>query len=452
MRFLLPLLILTATLGSNAFAQPQTADKIVAVIGRNRIILNSELETQVAQMLYQDSTANSDTLRCSVLQQLIMQKMLVEQAERDSLIVSDDEVESTLDNRIRYFIRQYGSRENMETAIGKTVYQLKDDYKDITRESLMAERMQDKILQNIRITPGEVQAFFKRQDSLPLLPATVEVGQIVMNPVASPEAEAYARQKIENIRHMIVDSGANFENMVAINSDDPGSRDNGGRYDGITRDGGWAPEFVAAAFRLQNGEISPVIKTQFGYHIIQMIERKGDEVNIRHILVRPLTTSFDYQASMNRLDSVRSMIIAGKISFAEAVGKYSTDEATKMTGGMITSPQTGASQLEIDQLDPTLALMMDSLQVNTYSQPHFFTSATGERSARFVWLKSKTPPHRANLTDDYNRIQTVALTEKKNKKLEAWLADRLPSYYIHIAPEYQGCHVLKPWVDRMAGQ
>lgn len=450
MRFFLFLSILFVSVSEALFAQQNaTADKIVAIVGRNRIILQSELEAQVTQFKLQDSTVNEDTLRCVAMQQMLIQKLLVEQADRDSLMVGDEEVEATLDNRLRYFIRAYGGRENMEQALGKTVYQLKEEYRDVIREQMQADRMQDKILANVKVTPAEVKKFYDKQDTLPLMPATIEVGQIVIEPKASPEVDAYAKSKLEDIRKQIVEGGKDFEIMSGIYSDDPVSRDNGGRINGVSRNAGLVPEFVTQAMRLQNGEISPVFKTRFGYHIIQMINRKGEEADVRHILIRPEPTSADFKLALTQLDSVRAQLLSGKITFNEAVGKYSNDDASKMTGGMITNPQTGSAQLQVADLDPALALMLDSLQIGSYSQPQVYNMPAGGRATRIVYLVNRTAPHRANLKDDYNQIMQVALGEKKNKLLEQWLEGKLSSYYIFIDSDYHDCPVLQPWVQQM---
>ena len=436
---------------THAAAQTGTADKIVAVVGRNRIILRSELEQQIVQYRQQDSSTWNDTMRCYILQQMMMSKMLVEQAERDSLIVSDEDVDAELENRMRYFIRAYGGQDRMEQALGKTVYQIKQDYRDPIRENMQATKVREQILQHIKITPAEVQAFYNKQDTLPFFPATVEVGQLVIDPATSPELDQYAKQTIEEAREKIVKGGESFEDMAGRISMDPGSRDVGGRIDGVTRNGELDQTFTTAAFRLQKeGDVSPVIKTQFGYHIIQLIQRRGDQIDIRHILIIPQHSSADYKAALQKLDSVRSLLIAGKYTFSEAVGKFSNNESSKLTAGMIVDPNTNNSQLQIDQLDPAMALIVDSLQPGGFSMPQQYSTTQDVKSTRIIYLKSRSKPHRANLKDDYNRIQTVALEQKKAEKLQQWLNQKLPSYYIKISPEYLTCNSLKQWVNNTA--
>lgn len=427
-------------------AQTQSADKILAVVGRNKIILQSELEIQAAQMKQQDPNFN-DTMKCLLLQEMIVQKLLIEQAERDSVLVSDDEVEGQLNNRLRYFTQLYGSKDKLEQASGKTIYMLKEENRDIIRDQMIADKMKNQILENVKITPAEVNNFFNRipADSLPFYPAAVEVGQIVIDPPVSPELDDYAYKKLQGIKNEILKGEKTFETAAGMYSDDPGSRDNGGRYDGVTRNGAWAPEFVTAAFKLQNGEISPIVKTKFGYHIIQMIQRKGDEVDVRHILIIPERTSGDFKKALDKLDSVRADLIAGKIKFPEAVGKYATDEASKRTGGIIADPQTGSTLLDINKLDPAMVLILDSLQSGQYSRPQIFFTESHERSCRIVYLKTRTAPHKANLKDDYNKIQEVALQQKKLAKIQEWVKQKLPTYYLKIDNEYQACNSFKTW-------
>ena len=313
---------------------------------------------------------------------------------------------------------------------------------------MLAEKVQQTILENVKISPAEVDAFYKKLpvDSLPFFPATVEVGQIVIDPPVSQEMNDYARQKLEGIRQEIVDGKKTFELAAGFYSDDPGSRDNGGRYDGVTRNGPWAAEFVAAAFRLQNGEISPVFKTKFGYHIIQMINRKGDEADLRHILIKPEVTSGDFKKAIETLDSIRTLLVTGKTTFQEAVGKYSTDEAAKRTGGIVADPNTGVSELDMTKLDPGMVLMLDSMQQGGYSAPHIFLTDQHEKSCRIVYLKSRTTPHKANLKDDYSKIQEVALQQKKSLKMENWVLTKLPTFYLKITSDYQDCNILKKWI------
>ncbi len=429
-------------------AAPGVTDKVIAAVGRNKIILQSDLEAQFAMDKQKDPTL-TDSSKMQLFQRMVIQKLLVEQAEHDSLLVSDEELEGDLENKLRYFIRAYGSKEKLEEVVGKTVYQIKDDNRELVKEQILAARMQSKLIGSVKITPSEVRQFFEKipVDSLPFFPATVEVGQIVIDPPVSREIDSLTRKDLTDIRNEIVNDGKSFETMAIIKSQDPGSRDEGGLMKDVER-GTVVPEFATAAFKLQNGEVSPIVKTQFGYHIIQMVQRKGEKVDIRHILLRPQRTTADFKAAFEKLDSIRALLIAGTITFPEAVGMFSTDEAAKQTGGMIINPQTGSAQLEIEGLDPTMVLMLDTLKVGTYSQPQIFQTDRGEQSARIVHLTSRTVPHRANLQDDYAKIQQVALQQKQNEKLQTWIHTKIPTYYLRLSPEYKDAKVFDGWGAR----
>ena len=443
--------LLLTLLCVTGYAPAQSLDKIVGVVGKSRIILKSDIDIQVESAKQQGTDAGTAT-GCEIMEQMLLQKLLVEQADRDSVIVSDEEVDAELENRIRQFIMMYGSKEKVEELSGKTIYQLKDENRDVTHEMILSQRMQASILESVKVTPVEVQKFYANipADSLPFFPATVELGQIVMDPDVSPELDTYARHKIEEIRKKIVEDGADFEVQAGMMSDDPGSRNDGGMMKGISRKGGTlVTEFAVAAFKLQNGEISPVIRTRFGYHIIQMVSRKGDEADVRHILVKPERTSIDFNKAMAKLDSIRTELVAGKISFELAVGKFSTDELSNRTGGMITDQQ-GGSTLEVEDLDATLALMLDTLKPGNYSSPMIYTNIRGERSCRIVYMKSITSPHKANLEEDYSRIQFAALQKKKGERMQEWVRDKAPSYYIRLDPEYAQCPNLQIYLSSAA--
>jgi peptidyl-prolyl cis-trans isomerase SurA len=301
--------------------------------------------------------------------------------------------------------------------------------------------MQQTILANIKITPQEVKAFYDKipVDSLPYFPSMLEVGQIVFKPNVNKEVEQYAITTLEDIRKDIISGKASFDIMAGIHSQDPGSKDNGGDLGIIGRDD-LVPEFAAAAFRLQNGEISPIVKTKFGFHIVQMVNRQGEKAKLRHILIKPLITSDMVKEVMGKADSVRANLIAGKLRFAEAVGKYTSDDQTKITGGMFTDPQTNGSSISPDLLEPSVALLTNDMKTGEFSKPEeFVDQQSGDRLVRIVYLKNRTEPHRANLREDYSRIQMVALEQKKTDVLQKWITDKLSDFYIKIDDNYASC-------------
>jgi len=429
------------------FAQSKNlvADKIVAVVG-DKIILKSDVDNSILDMKRQGIVVPADA-KCLYLQQTLGVKALVLQAEKDSLPVSDDDVSADIDNQIRYFINVYGSKDELEKISGKSIFQLKEDFKDGFRERKLATAMRNKVVENVRITPNEVEKYFARipVDSLPYFESEIEVGQIVMYPKPSRDAEEYAVQQLNDFKQQLESGKKTFKTIAALYSDDPGSKDKEGQYEINRNEKQWDPTFLAKAFSLKEGQISSPFKSKFGFHIIQMVSRSGDDAVIRHILKIPQVTLTEVKATIQKLDSVRSKLIAGTMQFGEAVAKYSDDDASKFTGGRKQNSE-GSTYLTYDQLDKDMVPMMKDLKVGEYSQPTEFTDDRGKKGVRIVYLLSKTEPHRENVKDDYDRIAQKALEEKKNDVLEAWFAKKIPSYYIMIDSEYKNCTEISDWL------
>lgn len=444
------LLLFSAPLAALA-QQPQSLEKIIGIVG-DRIVLKSDIETAYLDAKKQDPSLDERS-KCEFLEQTLGQKILAEQADRDSLMVTDEEVEGVLENRIRSFIERFGSEEKLEQVSGKTVYQLKDEYRPVFREQLKAERMQQQLMSQVKITPQDVKAFYNQmpQDSLPYYPSTVEIGQIILAPKISAEVEEYARKKLEDIRKDIVEGKSTFDVMAGIYSEDPGSKDNGGDLGMVTREQ-MVPEFSAVAFRLKTGEISNIVKTEFGYHIIEMVARQGENAHLRHILIKPLVTSGDVKKTLKIADSLRAELMAGKITFSEAVKEYSSDKQSKLTGGIVSNPYTGSTFLEMNQLDAKAALELKDMKVGEYSQPHEYQTPRGDKTVRILYLRTRTQPHKANLEDDYGKIQSVALAQKQNEFLYDWLKKKIPTFYVKVAEEYHDCPNVSKWVKSMTGK
>ena len=421
------------------------ADKIIATVG-DKIVLKSEIENSISDMGRQGITV-PDNGKCLLIEQALGLKALVLQAERDSLPVSDEEVDAEIENKVRYFINQYGSKDIVEQIAGKSIYQLKEDFKQTFREQKLAQAMRNKIVDDVKITPAEVKKYFETipKDSLPFYESELEVGQIVIYPKASHELENYAIDQLKEYKQQVESGAKDFKTLASLYTDDPGSKESGGKYDINRNEKQWDPVFLNKAFSLKDGQISNVFKTKFGYHIIQMISRAGDDASIRHILKIPQVTSVEIKSSIDKLDSVRSKLIAGTLQFGEAVNKFSEDETSKFTGGRIPA-NDGSTFLNIDQLDKDLVVMLKDLKVNEYSQPTEFSDDKGKKGVRIVRLITKTEPHRENLTDDYNRIAQRALEEKKNGVLEKWFSQKIASFYINIDDEYKSCPEMQKWI------
>ncbi|MFZ4769126.1 MAG: peptidylprolyl isomerase [Ferruginibacter sp.] len=429
-----------------AMAQPKKvlADKIVAVVG-DKIVLKTDIDNALMDMQRQGIEAPANA-RCFIMEQALGVKALVLQAEKDSLPVTDEEIDADIENRVRYFVSQYGSIEELERIAGKSVYQLKEEFKPGIRDLKLSNAMRDKIVSDVKMTPNEVKAFFDKipTDSLAFYESEVEIGQIVSYPKASKDADDYVVEQLNDYKKQI-EEGKAFTKMADMYSEDPGVKQNHGQYD-INRnskelDGTW----LNKAFTLKEGQISKPFKTKFGYHIIQLVSRAGDDAVVRHILKIPQVTTIEMKEGFAKLDTVRSKLIAGTINFGTAVDKYSDDEASKFTGGMLQGPN--GSFLTIDQLDPAMVAMLKELTLGQYSQPVEYADERGKKGVRVVYLKTKTEPHRENLKDDYSKIATRALEEKKESALENWFYKKIKTYYIMIDPDYQNCEVMEKWVE-----
>lgn len=430
------------------FAQKENVDKIIAIVGDN-IILRSDIEAAFEDYK-KENPLIEDSYKCHILEQVVLQKVLIEQASRDSIIVSDEEIEGALNNRIRYFVSMYGSEEKLEEMAGKSVYQIKDEYRPMFRDKLIADRMQGQIMSGVKITPQEVKAFYEKipKDSLPFYPSMVEAGHIVFKPGVNKEVEEDAIEKLKNIRKEIATGKSTFETMAGIHSEDPGSKDEGGNLGIMSRDE-LDPEFAAAAFKLQNGELSDVVKSSFGYHIIQMMNRQGEKAKLRHILVKPLVTKDQLRLALSLADSVRANLISGTMKFSEAIAKYHSDDATKYTGGMFSDQRNGSALLPVENLEPSVALLVNDLKPGEYSTPFEYTDErTGDKLVRIVFLKKRTEPHRANLEEDYALIQNAAFDEKRNNYLFKWLENKVHTFYMRIDQEYDGCEEVKNWQSK----
>lgn len=440
------LFILVTGISATLSAQPKKviADKIVAQVG-DKIILRSDIYNSI-QDAQRQGTPLPPNPECVLVERALIEKALVLQAEKDSLPVSDEELEASLDNQIRGFVAQYGSKEVLEEVAGKSVYQLKEDFRQPFRERMQADQMRKKIVENVKMTPNEVRAYYDQipKDSLSFYESELEVSEIVVYPKANREVESYVTRELNEWKKEVEDGSKKFEQLAQSYTEDPGSKESGGQYNINRNDKIWDPTFLAAAFKLKEGQVSQVVKSKFGLHLIQMVSRSGDDAVIRHILRIPPVTDAEVKESIDILDSVRSKLTAGTMSFGEAVNRYSEDEGSKFSGGR-RQGRDGSSFVTIDQLDKDMVLAIQKLKVGEYSQPIPFTDERGKKAVRLVYLQTRTEPHRENLSDDYSKISQRALEEKKNDVLEKWFQSHIPNYYIVIDKDFSGCENVKEW-------
>ncbi|MEO8414610.1 MAG: peptidylprolyl isomerase [Ginsengibacter sp.] len=428
------------------FAQTKkvVADKIIATIG-DKIILKSEIDNSIADMQRQniDIPANG---KCLLLEQALGLKALVLQAEIDSIPVSDEDIDADIDNKIRYFINQYGSKEILEQIAGKSVFQLKEDFRQSFREQKLAQGERDKIVADIRITPKEVEQYYDSipKDSLHFYESQMEIGEIVIYPKPSRDLETYAIDQLKEYKKEVEDGSKKFESLASLYTDDPSAKDVGGRLEINRNEKSIDAVFLAKGFSLKDGQVSSVFKNRFGYNIIQMVSRNGDDAIIRYILKIPQISSIEINETKEKLDTIRSKLVAGNIDFGQAVSKYSEDENSKFTGGRIPA-RDGSTFITIDQLDKDLVVMLKDLKVGEYSQPIEFNDDRGKKGVRIVQILDKTQPHRENLKDDYDKVAQRALEEKKNDALEMWFTKKIPSFYVNISDEYKACKEMEKW-------
>lgn len=420
-------------------------DKILAVVG-SKIILQSDIEKQHVQYIAQGAEDNSQT-KCLIFDQLLLQKLLLNQAEIDSVTVSESQVDGELDRRMRFYIKQIGSEEKLEEYFHTTIRELKAELRDMIREQLLVQSMQSTITKDVVATPSNVREYFEsiHPDSLPYIDAEMEVGQIVRKPPVSDSERKAVKARLEEYRKKIM-AGEDFAVYAALYSEDKSTAKKGGEL-GMFERGTMVPEFEAAAFNLRTGEVSPIIETKFGFHILQLIERRADQINVRHILLQPQTDEKDLYKSYALLDSLRKQINLGTISFDEAAQKFSDDEETRNNGGLLVNPETGTTRLSPDKMDRLLFFQVDSMALNTVSMPLGMATAEGKQAYRIVMVKSKNLPHRANLKDDYQKIQEVALQQKQNELLTTWVENKKSVTYIHLNDTFDNCEMLKAWTN-----
>ncbi len=433
-----------------AFAQPSkvNADRIIGIVG-NKIVLKSDVDDRLLDMQRQGAQIPANG-KCFVMQDLMGTKTLVLQAEKDSLPVTDEEVEGDIDNKIRQYIGQFGGKDELEKVAGKTVYQLKEDMRDPIKDQKLAMAMRNKIVDGIRITPNEVRNYFLKipTDSLPFYETEVEIGQLIVFPKASREAEDYCKEQLNEYKTAIESGKKDFKQAAAQYSDEPGAKERFGQMEINREQKDIDPTFMAKAFTLKEGQISNPFKSKFGYHIIQLVSRNGNDAVVRHIIKIPQVTAVELKEGFEKLDTVRAKLIAGTLDFGAAVNRYADDENSKFTAGMVQG-QNGTF-LTIDQLDKEIIPVLKNLKPGGYSQPAEYTDPSGKKGVRIVYLKTQTEPHRENMKDDYSKISLRALENKKELALDKWFSGRLSSYYIMIDPEYRDCDTMKTWMDAMS--
>ncbi len=443
----LTLLVVSATAGHAQLGvgRPVGRTMVDGIIAKvdNQIVLKSDLEGIYGQEVAraEGKPLPPDT-KCKILQSLALNKLLLAKAETDSVVVEDSQVKNELDRRMGYFVQQIGSEKKLEEYYGKPLKQIKDELRPQVKEQLIQQKMQDEIAGKVSVTPREVRQFFNRmpKDSLPYYSAEVEVGQIVKVAQVNNKVKQATQAKLNELRARIL-AGEDFATLAKEYSQDPGSAVEGG-YLGFFKRRELVPEYEAAALRLEPGGISPVVESQFGFHLIQLIERKGDSYSSRHILLKPETGTTDTNEASLQLAKLRRQIMADSLTFAKAAKDNSDDKLTSGNGGLLQNRRDASTYLPLDQLDPAIFFTIDTMKVGSISPPLPYRTEDGKDAVRILYLKSNSAPHQANLDDDYQKIAAAALNQKKNKALDAWFALNRGTVYLEVDPEYAGCKLL----------
>jgi peptidyl-prolyl cis-trans isomerase SurA len=427
-------------------------DRVVATVG-GEIILLSEVQEQYS-FAKKDQPDLPPEYQCVVLQNLIVQKLLVNQAKLDSVSVTEEEVESQIDARIER-LRAYFNQDDqaIEEFYGQSVNQMKSQLSTDMRNQLLAERMQGNITEKATITPSEVQRFFDKipNDSLPYFNAEVEIREIVYKPKVNETEYAKARQRIEDLLRRI-EQGEDFAELAKKFSDDPGSGAQGGDL-GFQKRGTFVPAFEAMAYNLESNQVSPITETEFGFHIIQLLERRGNLIHCRHILVKPEITEADMDLAKAKLDSVRQLLRDEKITFTDAVKKFGDkNQQSYNNDGRVANPRSGTSYFEVADLETSIFFAIDGIREGDIAEPFRFKSPDGSDQFRLVQLVSRSKPHKADLRLDYGKIQMAALEQKKGDYTEKWVLERLNTTYLSISDMFSKCENLQEMIGISAAR
>lgn len=444
------ILVFLATIALQAQPNPNNfiLEGIVGVVGRN-IILKSEIEAQHENMVRQGLMENTLSDLCEVFEDMLFEKLLIHQADLDSIVVSEEEIDANIERRLGMIIQQIGSEKKLEEFYKKTIVEIKEEMRELIGNQLTAQRMQAVITENVEITPAEVQEYFEKipEDSIPVINAEVELSQIVIYPLVSPEAKQEAREKLAELKARIL-KGSSFSSLAVLYSEDPGSSRNGGEYKGIKR-GVFVKEFEAVAFNLKRGEISDPFETEHGLHIVQLLQRRGEELDVRHILIKPKISEDDLDAAKQKLDSIRDMIDSEIYTFDVAAQKFSMDEESRFNGGTLMNYNSGDARWEIGQLERDLFIATQDLEKGEMSQSLFFRQPDGKEGFRIIKITYKSEPHKANLNDDYSRIKMVALNAKNQETMNKWINEKLKNTHVRVNNSYFECVFRNSWIKQV---
>lgn len=425
-------------------SQQQIVDEVVCVVGE-KIISRSELDFEISQAEAQYGTlVKSD--KCEMMENLMVKKLMLNQAEKDSVEVTDDEVEAEIDKRMRYFTSQAGGVDNFEKYLGKSIVEYKNEIRSKIRDQKLVSTLENQLFGDVKVSHREVKKYFDSipTDSLPKIDAEYEVGQLVIKPTYSKVAKYYAFRTAQRLRERVL-NGESFEMLARVYSGDPGSGREGGVLPEFGR-GDMVPEFELAAYSLKKDSVSQVFWTEFGYHFIKLDKRLGDKITARHILIKPILTIQEEANLLQKMDSIHTLLVNKQITFCKAVSTYGNDDSYNANCGMLSDPYSGLMKLSISSMEPQTAQQISTMKPGEYAKPAAFYKQDGSVGVRIIYLKSETPAHIANMKQDYPRIQLAAQEAKKNDEIAAWVKKTRQTTYTNVNSDYLGCK-LTEWTD-----
>lgn len=444
-KIIVPLFLLLNLFSFQIMAQDKIIDQIVAIIGSN-IILKSDIESINLQNQAQGITSEGD-MKCDILENLLIDKLMVAEAELDTnIIVTDNQINQQLNVRIDYFLQHLGSEKEVESYFKKPIVQLKSELKDVIRNEILSGQMKNKLIEKIKTTPSEVRYYYRNlpDDQKPKINTQYEYAQITAIPVVSEAEDIRIKDELRAIKKRVED-GENFAMFAVLYSEDPGASNGGdlGYFGKTTMD----PAFSEAAFNLKPGQISNVVKSDFGYHIIQMVDRKGEKVRCRHIIMKPKIDIEAKEKIIASMDSLVNSIRKGEISFADAALRYSNDKNSRNNGGIVIHPMTMSSKFEPNMLPPDVSKVIDKLNINEISKPFISIDDKHREVIQCVKLINKVDAHVANLTEDYPLISEMFLQKKQEDAILEWISERQSKTYIRIDDTYANCSFkFKNWI------
>lgn len=430
-----------AVLSAYSASGQQVVESVVAVVG-NEVVYLSEIEGQVVQLKAERDPTPVEQLRCRLFEDQLVQKLFLDQARIDSIEVSTESVEADLNSRLTEYIRRAGSEQALETYFNKSMAEIRKDLREMLTNQYIVQETQGTIAKDITITPDEVKKFFNTipRDSLALVPRKVQLSMISVEPPDMEASKAEVRQRLLDLRSRII-NGESFSTLAILYSEDPGSAPRGGELGFMTR-GELAKPYAEAAWSLKQGVVSKIVETEFGFHIIQLIDRKGDMVNSRHILMKPKLSADQTEWAILKLDSIATLVRTDSLTFPHAAMMFSSDKATRANGGKMVSqnPSERVDWLTLDELPREVNLVVRNMKLGEISEPFRTTDSKGNSIYCIVRLDAEVPAHRMNMQDDYNYLSELALRNKQSRKYEEWIADKIKRTYIRISDDFRGCN------------